>query len=167
MLGNVGGLRRVMGKVLRDLEKLKWYFVIWMMIDSEALGEPVSRPRCYFLLVRRDAGISSDVSEMVEFCKKCLSGASSPVQEHVRTRMLPNDSHEVQSWLKQAMSRPAREATGQKWRKTHETFRREHGVHGVLGWWIASCAQCHTAEGVRPADDGTGQGHHSRRVSEH
>ena len=71
VLENVGGLRRVMGKVLRDLEKLKWYFVIWMMIDSEALGEPVSRPRCYFLLVRRDAGISSDVSEMVEW--PCLS----------------------------------------------------------------------------------------------
>lgn len=133
VLENVGGLRRVMGKVLRALEKLKWYFVIWMMIDSEALGEPVSRPRCYFLLVRRDAGISSDVSEMVEFCKKCLSGASSPVQEHVRTRMLPNDSHEVQSWLKQAMSRPARAATGKKWLKKHETFRREHGVQGFRG----------------------------------
>ena len=133
VLENVGGLRRVMGKVLRDLEKLKWYFVIWMMIDSEALGEPVSRPRCYFLLVRRDAGISSDVSEMVELCKKCLSGASSPVQEHVRTRMLPNDSHEVQSWLKKAMSRPARAATGKKWLKKHETFRLEHGVQGFRG----------------------------------
>ena len=28
VLENVGGLRRVMGKALRDLEKLKWYFVI-------------------------------------------------------------------------------------------------------------------------------------------
>ena len=40
VLENVGGLRRVMGKVLRDLEKLKWYFVIWMMIDSEGSLSP-------------------------------------------------------------------------------------------------------------------------------
>ena len=146
VLENVGGLRRVMGKVLRDLEKLKWYFVIWMMIDSEALGEPVSRPRCYFLLVRRDAGISSDVSEMVEFCKKCLSGASSPVQEHVRTRMLPNDSPEVQSWLKQAMSTPAREATGKKWLKKHETFQREHGLQ------FRSCGGLQAVRSARQRD---------------
>ena len=132
VLENVGGLRRVMAKVLRDLEKLKWYFVIWMMIDCEALGEPVSRPRCYFLLVRRDASISSDVNAMVEFCKRCLLETRSPVHEHVRTRMFPNDSSEVQSWLKKATSTPVREtqAGGKKWLKKHEAFRRENGVQG-------------------------------------
>ena len=116
VLENVGGLRRVMAKVLRDLEKLKWYFVIWMMIDSEALGEPVSRPRCYFLLVRRDASISSDAGAMAEFCKRCLLETRSPVHEHVRTRMFPNDSPEVQSWLKKSTSTPMRktQAAGQK-----------------------------------------------------
>lgn len=135
ILENVGGLRRVVGKVLRDLEKLKWYFVIWMMIDSEALGEPVSRPRCYFLLVRRDASISSDVGAMTEFCKRCLLGTRSSVHEHVRMRMLPNDSLEVQSWMKKTMSTPVPETqeTGYKWLQKHEAFRREFGVQGFRG----------------------------------
>ena len=130
VLENVLGLRRVIGKVLRDLEKLKWYYVFWMTIDSEDLGELVARPRCYFLLVRRDASISSDVSAMAEFCQRCLKGTRAPVQQHVRTRMFPNDSPEVQSWMKKAMSAPVREkqATGQKWVQKHAAFRRELGV---------------------------------------
>ena len=135
VLENVGGLRRVMAKVLRDLEQLKWYYVLWMMIDSEDLGEPVSRPRCYFLLLRRDASISSDVPALVEFCKRCLLDRRAPIHDHVRTRMLPNDSPEVQSWLKKAMSTPSREtqATGKKWVKKHEAFRRKFGVLGFRG----------------------------------
>ena len=132
VLENVKGLRRVIRRVLDDLEKLKWYFVFWMMIDSEDFGEPVSRPRCYFLLIRRDACISSDVSQIAEFCKRCLTGTRSPVQTHVSRRMFPNDSPEVKAWMKKTTSISARQTdtTGQKWLKKHEEFRRGLGVQG-------------------------------------
>ena len=89
ILENVGGLRRLMDKVLRDLERLKWYYVLWAMIDSEDFGEPVSRPRCYFMLVRRDACVSSDVAQMADFCKQCLLATRAPIREHVNAACYP------------------------------------------------------------------------------
>ena len=49
--------------------------------------------------------------------------------------MLPNNSYDVQSWLKQAMvkSRPARVATGKTWLVKPETFGRVHGAQGFRG----------------------------------
>ena len=45
ILENVIGINRVMAKVLRDLERLRWYHVLVLLIDPQHFGEPVSRPR--------------------------------------------------------------------------------------------------------------------------
>ena len=136
LLENVGGLRRLMDKVLRDLERLKWYYVLWTMIDSEDFGEPVSRPRCYFMLIRRDACVSSDVTEMADFCKQCMLATRAPITQHVKSRLLPNSSEEVQSYLRRKrrdVGLPFRSSgvtagAHGKWVAKHAAFRRHAGV---------------------------------------
>ncbi len=132
ILENVAGLCRLKDKVLRDLVGLKWYYVLWMMIDSEGFGEPVSRPRCYFLLLRRDACVSSDVEKMAEFCKRCLAATHALVREHVLHRMLPNHHIEVRAHM-QAMAQRQPGRLGAKWLEKHAEFRQAAGVSVFRG----------------------------------
>ena len=125
ILENVVGLGRVVQKVLRDLQRLRQYYILWMNINSEDLGEPVGRPRYYFLLIRYDACIFQNMADIADFCAKCLGAAFAPVKDHVSTRMLPNDHPEVLAFLRQqAQTRPRREKRT-KWQKAHEKFRQQ------------------------------------------
>ena len=125
ILENVVGLGRVVQKVLRDLQRLRQYYVLWMNINSEDLGEPVARPRYYFLLIRYDACIFQNMADIADFCAKCLGAASAPVKDHVSTRMLPNDHPEVLAFLRQQAQTPPRLEKGTKWQKAHEKFRQQ------------------------------------------
>jgi site-specific DNA-cytosine methylase len=53
VLENVAGIRRVMPRIMRTLQKLG-YAVVALDIDPRDAGEPASRPRVYFVLVRMD-----------------------------------------------------------------------------------------------------------------
>lgn len=127
ILENVGGLSCVMQKVLRDLERLRWYHVIRMVIDSEDLGEPVSRPRYYFLLWRRDACIVSDATQIADFSRRCLSEACSSVKDHITDRLLPRSDPEVQRFLR-SQRRTNERAEGTKWKAKHAAIRSSRGV---------------------------------------
>ena len=102
ILENVVGLRKVLRRVLRDLKALRCYTILYFILDPTHFGEPVSRPRYYFLLLRRDAVVSRNVGDIVDFVKRCLSAARAPVTQHVRQRMLPNTHPTVQNFLRQA-----------------------------------------------------------------
>ena len=116
---------RVVHKVLRDLQRLHQYYVLWMNINSEDMGEPVGRPRYYFLLIRYDACIFQNMADIADFCAKCLGAASAPVKDHVSTRMLPNDHPEVLAFLRQQAQTWPRREKRTKWQKAHEKFRQQ------------------------------------------
>ena len=105
ILENVLGLRSVLPKVLRDLKRLRCYNIIYFILNPTHFGEPVSRPRYYFLLIRQDASALADTKYMVDFCTKCLSGVQSPVTQHVVKRMLPNNNPQVQAFFQEAAMR--------------------------------------------------------------
>lgn len=61
VLENVSGIKRVMARVLNRLRALGDYAVAVCDIDPRDIGEPVSRPRVYFILVRVDVlAVSAD-----------------------------------------------------------------------------------------------------------
>ena len=125
ILENVVGLGRVVDKVLRDLRRLRRYYVLWMQINSEDLGEPVARPRYYFLLIRYDAGIFKNMADIADFCAKCLGAASAPVKDHVSNRMLPNDHPEVLAFRRKQDQTPRRPPAGVKWQEAHAKLRQQ------------------------------------------
>ena len=132
ILENVGGLIRVMGKVLRDLERLRWYHIVRMPIDSEHLGEPVSRPRFYFLLWRRDACIMADSGQIAKLCQQCFRAACAPVTDHVVDRMLPRNDPEVQKLFRNQVVQ-TETSRGSKWQDKHAAYQLSGAVLGFRG----------------------------------
>ena len=116
--------------MIKKSKGLRIYYVLWMKINSEDLGEPVSRPRYYFVLLRSDACIFKDMAAITSFCAKCLGAAASPVTEHIEKRMLPNDHPEVAAfWQAEAQKRRGR--LGSKWQERHQNFQQQ--VPGFRG----------------------------------
>ena len=118
------------------MASLKCYHMIWMMMDSADLGEPVSRPRCYFLLLRRDACVSSDIHELAKFCELCLQAAKAPVSAHVAARMLSSSHPLVRAYLNQAQEKQKRSSgrrVGEKWMSKHSQYKQMIGVPGFRG----------------------------------
>ena len=50
VLENVRGIRKVLSRVLRTLKGLGAYSIVVFDVDPRDDGEPVSRPRVYFVL---------------------------------------------------------------------------------------------------------------------
>jgi len=123
ILENVVGLTRVMPKVLRDLERLRWYHIFAMRLDSKDFGEPVPRPRFYFLLVRRDLSITTDVGRTQAFCEDCISAIRVPVKTHIKDRMLPNSHVEVQNFMRSSDQGKVRKVKGGRWQAKHAAVR--------------------------------------------
>ena len=126
ILENVIGINRVMAKVLRDLERLRWYHVLVLLIDPQHFGEPVSRPRYYFVLVRRDACVSHDTVELSSFCRRCMGVLGVPVTAHAKSLMLSNNDPHVQDQLRKifrAKSLRVARGSGTKWQAKHALAR--------------------------------------------
>ena len=123
VLENVRGITAVLPQILAKLRDVPGYFVFVVPIDSTHLGEPVSRPRYYFLLVRQDAAVTRDVSSLAELVKGMYTAAGSSVVDHVSKRMLPETSAAVKEFTSslQARSRKrkARESGSQGVSKSH------------------------------------------------
>ena len=122
------GIRRVMKKVLRYLRALKVYWIIVLPINSVDLGEPVSRPRYYFLLVRRDVGVLGSAEEIKSFVATMAHGAHEKVTCHVASRLLTKDSPSVQQYLKKLqeeapVGRGVGKSDSHAWPAQHERFR--------------------------------------------
>ena len=54
VLENVRGIDRYLNKVWSRLYGLRWYEVLTVSINPKDMGEPVTRDRMYFILVRLD-----------------------------------------------------------------------------------------------------------------
>jgi site-specific DNA-cytosine methylase len=99
VLENVAGIKAVMDEVLKRLRRLDGYFILVMEIDPLTLGEPVSRPRMYFLLIRQDAAKSQDLVALSRIATDMQRAASRPLMTHVADLMLPSSSPLVRAFL--------------------------------------------------------------------
>ena len=59
------GLLRVEEQVMKRLRRIPNYFLKMIKVDSKKFGAPVSRPRLYFLLIRRDVLMTGMTDEAV------------------------------------------------------------------------------------------------------
>ena len=71
-LENVKGINRCLPQVLRYLRRSKAYFVTTVNVDPKDLGKPISRPRIYFLLVRRDVVLGNHTDIELEALAKMV-----------------------------------------------------------------------------------------------
>jgi site-specific DNA-cytosine methylase len=132
ILENVMGIAKVMDRVAKELQKLQGYFIFVVPIDSKDLGEPVARPRYYFILVRRDAAVLSDEQELAKLVHSIRSAAKTEVTDHIVDRMLPNTSSDVQKFISTCRTKQPRcsgvRKSDLKWVEQHKCFRTAHGV---------------------------------------
>ena len=134
VLENVHGIRRVMSHVVSHFVKLRWYYVFVIAIDSAELGEPVKRPRYYFVLVRRDVAVIKDRQKLAAFAKELLMAASAPCADTISDRMLPPTHPVVRGYLASRVSASRRGASRggtPKWMTHCASFQRSHGISGV------------------------------------
>ena len=104
---NVLGIRAVLPKVLRKLRQVAGYYIFVVPIDSVDLGEPVCRPRIYFVLVRQDCTISDDMAALCAIVRAGYASACGKVRSHVCERMLPASSPEVRRLRRRKGARPS------------------------------------------------------------
>lgn len=103
---NVPGLGRVMQKVLSAMRrKLRGYHMFVVSISPVDLGEPVRRPRFYFIAVRQDASLTPDICQMGDLLSNMLEAAKSHLRATCTQRMLPNSHPLVVKHLKVAKER--------------------------------------------------------------
>jgi site-specific DNA-cytosine methylase len=86
VLENVAGIRKVMPRILRTLKQLG-YAIVVLDIDPRDAGEPASRPRVYFVLVRMDRLAVKDEGAIAEISRGLLGG--SPPAAPLADRLLP------------------------------------------------------------------------------
>ena len=98
VLENVLGIKRVLCKVWRALRSLRWYEVLTVVIDPSTHGEPVSRPRVFFLLVRVDVAVARG-SALDQLAMRLLRVGQTTTRAGLSQRMLPSSSSVVQQWL--------------------------------------------------------------------
>ena len=98
VLENVLGIKRVLCKVWRALRSLQWYEVLTVVIDPSTHGEPVSRPRVFFLLVRVDVAVARG-SALDQLAMRLLRVGQTTTRAELSQRMLPSSSSVVQQWL--------------------------------------------------------------------
>jgi site-specific DNA-cytosine methylase len=127
VLENVLGLAKVMNRIVKDLKTLKGYYVSIFTMDPKDFGEPISRPRYYFLCIREDRAVRASVEHMEKFITSCLKKMQKPVTEDATAIMLPNSDPEVCKVLasahKKRNGRPGVRATrSPRWRKKHAKF---------------------------------------------
>ena len=136
VLENVLGIRKVITKVLKYLEKLEIFTIIVLPIDSQDLGEPLARPRYYFILVRRDVGVLSDTNKIKSLVAAMAHAAHEPMRTHIASRLFSNESPLVQNYLKKLAKRHGVEESGssgksrtRKWEAQHQAFRTKKGLN--------------------------------------
>lgn len=87
VLENVAGIRKVMPRIMRTLKKLGYAIVALDIDPRRHAGEPASRPRVYFVLVRMDLLAVQDEGAIAEMARGLL-GASKPAAP-LADRLLP------------------------------------------------------------------------------
>ena len=143
LLENVEGIQRVMGEVTSRL-KACGYLVVPKLMDPASLGEPLLRPRFYFIGLRKDvASVSQGQAEQVvnqlwSAMQKNSSGAS------LLLRLLPNDHPLVREsqvqrrerWRKAAAAGFPDPSCRTKWKEKHAA----HASDDSSGQAVSACS---------------------------
>ena len=100
ILENVPGIHKHIKQVWRHFRALKWYEVLTCLIDPADMGEPVSRPRYYFILVRTDVARLKG-SALHDLASKLSEMGCRPreTRRSLTSRLLPNYSPVVRAWV--------------------------------------------------------------------
>ena len=149
ILENVLGIRQVMTHVVSYFARLGWYYVLVIPIDSAELGEPVKRPRYYFVLLRRDVAIIRDRQKLADLATAMLVAARTPCKDTIVDRMLPRSHSAVREYVarydggSRNVSVSRRRSTTQKppakWITHSANYMRSHGLSGPVPSMNASC----------------------------
>ena len=155
VLENVQGISRCMEKIMHMLEDLG-YQVSVLSLNPTELGEPVNRPRIYFVGVRSDvAKLSKEQSQL--FYKHMWSHLTQKRTHRnncefgsslvpLRCRLLPDDNHFVaakraermQKWEEAQQLGFPDKSSKMKWRQRHQTWSARQEVkdlaEGNLQW---------------------------------
>lgn len=136
VLENVMGIRRCIAKVLRSLRSTG-YYVFEVPMNPRDLGEPVQRPRIYFLGVRCDVSVAKE-EKLAVVARRAWSGvvlarAGSGVQP-LAWRVLPTEHPAVRRCQEHRRARMgsvkgARPAA--KWPDRHTAYLRGLGTAGA------------------------------------
>ena len=112
ILENVDGIRKVMPRVVKELKGAGSYAIIVCHIDPRDSGEPVSRPRTYFVLVRLDVLIvPQEKIQAVVASMLGSGGVAEPVP--VERRLLP-EGYDLLSRITPAKPRSKTQPRGSK-----------------------------------------------------
>ena len=103
VLENVLGIKRVLARVWRALRSLQWYEVLTLEIDPHDMGEPVARPRVFFILIRVDVAVPN----LDELASRLLHAGRSAATPPLSARLLPSSSPVVQHWQQQQRRKQA------------------------------------------------------------
>ena len=88
VLENVKGIDRYLNKVWNRLYGLRWYEVLTVCINPKDMGEPVTRDRMYFILVRLDVARPN----LEELVGKLLHAGMATERCGLSSRLLPKGS---------------------------------------------------------------------------
>ncbi len=136
VLENVPGLITVLDKVWQHLHALKWYEVLTFMLDPADMGEPVARPRFYFVLVRADVAVCRG-EQLDEVAHRLAHVGLRRCTEPLTNRLLLTSSTEVQQWLERVRRRSASAASrGEKrckWQSLHQAHAAASGQVDIEG----------------------------------
>ena len=129
VLENVEGIQRVMGEILSQL-KACGYLVVHKLMDPASLGEPLLRPRFYFLGLRKDVACVSEAcaEQVVDQLWSAAQQASEKVS--LLQRLLPNDHPLVgtcqlqrkERWTKAASAGFPDPSCRTKWKAKHASY---------------------------------------------
>ena len=91
VLENVGGVSRYFAQIWKHIRRLGWYEVVTCRIDPADMGEPIARPRIFFLLARVDI-VRHRGEALDEFVAKLLAVGCRSQRVSLASRVLPNSS---------------------------------------------------------------------------
>jgi site-specific DNA-cytosine methylase len=95
VLENVRGIKVVMHTIMRSLRSNQQYHIFTLNMNPVHLGEPIQRPRIYFLLVRKDCAITSARRPLEQLLQHMWDACRSPLVVPLQNRCLPAHHPEV------------------------------------------------------------------------
>ena len=129
VLENVVGIYRVLGKIWRLLRALGWYDVYTLTLDPKHMGEPVARPRAYFVLVRVDVAVPNADSVVARMARLGVTSERADLADRVLTSdVVPGPAPAA------ARGQQPPTSSETKWRAQHQgrpQARLSRPVHGL------------------------------------
>ncbi len=134
VLENVTGILRVKEKVLKLLRNAG-YVVVMLQMDPTHLGEPVARPRVYFLMVKAAFAIGP-VAAMETVVRSVWSSLKAPSMTSLTLRCLPPQHPEVERVMRKRKAKflvaqrhhfPGRKKAP-RWPAKHKAFLASGGA---------------------------------------